>query len=152
MTYDVCQKERRQITTVRGLLSIEPHYQKGSISPTTNRSSPGSTGNGQILHQAGHQGCLSQRQNQTRRRMENDIHNKMQHLRILCNTFRVNQPSGSFPEMDQQNATVIYRYMLHNIFGRCRNIFRRSGTTPKRCISNPSSHKRSRDEDQTYEV
>ena len=83
---------------------------KRPIAPTTHRGSLGQATNGKILHQIGHQGRIPQRQNKRRRRMENDIHHKIRHLRILGNAFWANQCTWSIPKMDELNLAIIYRH------------------------------------------
>jgi len=134
------------------LSGTQPCYQKGSIPLTTHRGSLGQATNGKILHQTGHQGCLPQCQNKSRGRMENDIHHEIRHLRILGNSFWANQCTCSIPKMDQQNLAIIYRHMLHSLPGRCPNILRPPGTTPKRRCCHHPRYTATRNETQTVEM
>jgi len=127
-------------------------HQARPISSTTDRRSLGQAKNGQILHKVGHQGCLSQCQNQGRRGMEDNLHHEIRHIQIFGYALRANQCTSGFPEMDQQDFAIIYRHMLHSIFGRCPHIFRQSGTTPKGCGRHYLSYQKARDETQTVKM
>ena len=84
--------------------------------------------------------------------MENDIYHEIRHLRILGNAFWANQCTGSIPKMDQQNLAIIYRHMLYSVPGRCSNILRQPGTTPKRRGCHHPCHTTTRNETQTIEM
>jgi len=84
--------------------------------------------------------------------MENDIHHKIRHLRILDNAFWANQCTCTLPKMDQQNLAIIYRHMLHSVPGRCPNILGQPGTTPKRHGCHHPRHTTTRNETQTVEM
>jgi len=127
-------------------------YQKGPIPPTAHRGSLGQATKGKILHPTGDKGRIPQCQNKGRRQMENDIYHEIRHLRILGNAFWANQCSGSIPKMDQQNLAIIYQHMLHIIPGRCPNILRQPGTTPKRRGCHHPRYTATRNETQTIEM
>jgi len=127
-------------------------HQERPISSTADRGSPGQATNGQILHKAGHQGYLSQRQNQGRGRVENNLHQEIWHIRILGDALRANQCSSSIPKMDQQDPLVRYRHMLHSISERCPHIFGQPRTAPKRCGSHHPRYRKARNETQTMEM
>jgi len=148
----VRQEKRWKTSTMCRLSGTQLCYQKGSIPPTAHRGSLGQATNGKILHQIGHQGCIPQRQNNRRRRMENDVHHKIRHLRILGNSLWANQCTCSIPKMDQQNLAIIYRHMLHRVPGRCPNILGQPGTTPTRRGCHHPRHKTTRNETQTIEM
>ena len=149
---DVGQEKGGETPTMCRLSGTQPCYQKRPIPPTAHRGRLGQATNGQILHKTAHQGCIPQCQNKRRRRMENDIHHKIRHLRLLGNAFWANQCTCSIPKMDQQNLAIIYRYMLHSVPGQCPIILRRPGTTPKsRGCHHPRNTVR-RNETQTIEM
>jgi len=152
ISHHVRQEKGWNTPTMRRILSTQPCYQKGPIPPTAHKGSLGQTTNGKILHQIGHQGRIPQRQNKRRRRIENDIHHEIRHLRILGNAFWANQCTGSIPKMDQQNLAIIYRHMLHSVPGRCPNILQQPGTTLKRCGCHHPRYTATRDATQTNEI
>jgi len=145
-------KKGWETPTMCRLSGTQPRYQKGPIAPTSHRGSLGQATNSQILHQTGHQGRIPQCQNQGRRRMENNFHHEIRHLRILRNAFWANQCASSIPKMDQQNPAIIYRHMLHSVSGRYPNILRQPGTTPKRRGCHPPRHTATRNETQAFKM
>jgi len=140
VSYHVCQEKEPTATTVHRLLSGQLRPQERPIPATTDRGRPRQTANSQILHQAGHPGCLPQHQNQGRRWIENNLHHEIRHLPILGHACWANQRTGRVSKMDQQDPTVIYWYMLHGISGRCPHILEQFGITPKRCRSHYLSY------------
>jgi len=134
------------------LPSTQLRHQETPIPVTRDRGSLGQAMNGQVLHQAGHQGYLSQCKNQGRRRMEDNLHHKIRHIRILGHALWANQCTRGIAKMDQQELAVIYRQMLHCISGRCPQIFGQPGTTPKGRGGYHPCHTKARDETPAIEM
>jgi len=150
--HHVRQKRGRKTSTMCRLSSAQPRHQERQVSSTPDRGSLGQATDSQIVYKAGHQGCLSQLQNQGRRRMEDNLHHEIRHIRIFRYALWANQCTSGFPEMEQQDVAVIYRHMLHSISGRCPHIFRQSGTTPKGRGRHYPSNQKPRDETQTVKM
>ena len=148
----VRQKDGGKTPTMCRQSSTQLHHQEGPIPSTTDRRSLEQATYGQILHKVGHQGCLSQHQNQGRRRIEDNLHHEIRHIPIFGYALWANQCTSGFPEMDQQDFAIIYRHMLHSIFGRCPHIFRQHGTTPKGCGRHYPSYQKARNETQTVKM
>src|SRR5438270_2508337 len=142
-------KKGRKHTNMHRLPSDKPNQQKGQVPATAYRPSTGPATISKVLHEARHQGCLSQHQDQRRRRMENSIQNPPRVIRISGHALWAMQRTQYIPTMDQRNPEPIHRQMLYSIFGRCPNILQRLGTTPKGRGKHPPSDKGIRSQAQT---